>query len=168
MGGAPPMALPNPAMGNIRQFGGFTGYNGMRPPVPMDMSKYKTGNNPRTTGTMNVSDATNAGSTVHPWAPSSGAGPGTRGYQGSYDGGYGGGYGRRGGYGGGYGGEDNGFKTKRPSASNSTEYYKNRDAAIGNPLDNLFWNGPSGKNLIQQIRSESQGPEKQEAGPLEQ
>ncbi len=39
--------------------------------------------NPRTTGMMNVADATRAGYRVMPWLPSSGAGPGSRGYQGS-------------------------------------------------------------------------------------
>lgn len=138
---------PNPAMGNFKSFAPPT-WNGMRPPVPIDMSKYKTGNNPRTTGTMNVSDAINAGSTVHPWAPSSGAGPGTRGYQGSY----GGGFGR-----GGYGGGDNGFKTKRPSASNSAEYYALRDAAIGNPIQELKDNGPNRGAYADAIMAEAGG-----------
>ncbi len=55
---------------------------GMRAPIAPDMSKYLTGHNPRTDGTMNQTDALNAGSTITPWAPSSGAGPGTRGYRG--------------------------------------------------------------------------------------
>lgn len=49
----------------------------------MPLSAYLTGHNPRTDATMNVSDATNAGYQVQPWAPSSGAGPGSRGYRGS-------------------------------------------------------------------------------------
>lgn len=145
-GGIPnPAAIPKPNLpiGSGMSTSGFNDRRGA-------MSQYKTTSNPRTDGTMNVTDAINAGHTVQPWLPSSGVGPGTRGYQGSY----GGGYGR---YSGGYGG-DNGFKTGRPSASNSAEYYANRDAAIGNPITMLKMNGPGrGGNLMQSMINEARG-----------
>jgi hypothetical protein len=69
----------------------------------------------------------------------SGVGPGTRGYRGSYrDGGY-----------------HYGEGTRRPRARNSTEYYAQRDAEEGNPLDNLFMNGPGGRALMERIANES-------------
>ncbi len=98
--------------------------------------------------------AMNAGAVVTPWANSSGAGPGTYGYRGSYGGGYGGGYGRRG-YGGGYGGQQEKFHTGRPSASTADEYYRNRDAAIGNPLEMLKLNGPGRSNPMQALINEA-------------
>ncbi len=47
------------------------------------MGAYLGANNPRTTGAMNVTDAINSGGQVMQWLPSTGVGPGTRGYRGS-------------------------------------------------------------------------------------
>jgi hypothetical protein len=87
-----------------------------------------------------VTEAINEGGNVQAWAPSSGAGPGTDGYRGSYG---------RGG--------PNRFRTGRPSASNSGEYYANRDAVLGNPLTMLQLNGPGRFDLINKIRAETNG-----------
>jgi hypothetical protein len=84
-----------------------------------------------------VTEAINEGGTVQAWAPSTGVGPGTRGYRGSYDNPH--------------------FRTGRPSASNSGEYYANRDAVIGNPLEMLKQNGPGRFDLINKIRAETNG-----------
>lgn len=108
------------------------------------------------TGVMNQTDGQNAGFAAQPWAPSSGAGPGTRGYRGSFDGGYGSGYGHYRGASRSGSGEE-GFKTKRPTASTSDEYYANRDAVIGNPLTMLKMNGPGRFNILDRVRAESQG-----------
>lgn len=65
LGGPPAPARPNLPIGS-----GMNGYgfgNRLGP-----MSQYRTAHNPRTDGTLNVTDATNAGQTVQAWAPSSG------------------------------------------------------------------------------------------------
>jgi hypothetical protein len=84
-----------------------------------------------------VTEAINEGGNVQAWAPSTGVGPGTRGYRGSYENPY--------------------FKTGRPSASNSGEYYANRDAVLGNPLTMLQLNGPGRYNLMDSIIAETRG-----------
>ncbi len=47
-----------------------------------DLKDYAGIHNPRMDGTMNVTDARNAGGNVMEWLPSTGAGPGSRGYRG--------------------------------------------------------------------------------------
>jgi hypothetical protein len=84
-----------------------------------------------------VTEAINEGGNVQAWAPSTGVGPGTRGYRGSYDNPH--------------------FKTGRPSASNSGEYYSNRDAVLGNPLTMLQLTGPGRYNLMDSIIAETRG-----------
>jgi hypothetical protein len=84
-----------------------------------------------------VTEAINEGGNVQAWAPSTGVGPGTRGYRGSYDNPH--------------------FRTGRPSASNSGEYYANRDAVLGNPLTMLQLNGPGRYNLMDSIIAETRG-----------
>lgn len=92
----------------------------------------------------------------------SGVGPGTPGYRGSW---------RPGGY-------NYGEGTGRPSARNSAEYYAQRDAIAGNPLDNLAWNGGRGQpwrpggfdgnalmqSLVDEARGSAQPPPAAPAG----
>ncbi len=115
-------ATANPAMDAlVRQAGG----NAARLPTSGIFANYQ---NEQNKGFGSVADATNAGYTAMPWAASSGAGPGSRGYQGSF------------------GGEEEGedgqyaptkgpaqpFHTKRPDseihgALNTTDYYQRQN-----------------------------------------
>lgn len=113
------------------------------------MAQYKSSHNPRTDGTMNVSDAINDGQTVMPWLPSSGVGPSSEGYRGSYDSGF-----SRRGYGHGGGGRG-GFSTGRPTARTADEFYKARDLTIGNPIEELKMHGPKRDSFVQRAHAEA-------------
>ncbi len=109
-------------------------------------ARYQTGANPRTDGTMDVTDAINAGNSVGQWANSSG----------TMGGGYG--FGRHNYGGGGYGFSGPPHEpTGRPSAKTADEYYANRDAAVGNPITNLKLNGPNRDAYMEKIMAEVNG-----------
>lgn len=99
---------------------------------------------PRTGQWLTLDEAQALGPLYHSGWNTSGVGPGTRGYRGSY-------------YNGGY---NYGEGTRRPTASNSSEYYSTRDRVMGNPLDNLRRFGPGrafGGSLAQKLAAEVRG-----------
>lgn len=97
--------------------------------------------NPSTGKFMTMQEASSRGPFHTAGYNTSGVGPGTRGYRGSYM----------------HGGYNYGQGTRGPSARNSAEYYSQRDAVTGNPLDWLFMNGPGGRALMDRIVNESSG-----------
>lgn len=138
-GGAPAPRMPRPTSSMPQSATG--GYSIRDQLMHRGVPGQSNMTDPRTGIRMSGQEAANRGPVTLGGWNTSGVGPGTRGYRGSY-------------YNGGYNG---GAGTGRPSARNSAEYYAQRDQAVGNPLDNLFWNGPRGQNLMQSLIKEAQG-----------